>query len=197
MDSPSKLLQNGLLATKKLAFILMALPLCATLLVLKSKQSHLQNLKESVTILEKKAALLQKEHEAKELRWALVTQSPPDHLSHAIEALPLLSQEKKQLALLSRKYPDNIAIRNRLAFLQSGKNKIHFTEEAQRSGGSFHEKEVTMAPVQMSPDDLRGFLEKVEGTTDPKPLYIIKDFSLKKEREEVYSVQASLIVRTP
>jgi hypothetical protein len=200
MDSPSKLLQNLILAAEKFAYLLMVLPLGAVIGYLHLKHQRLKELSSNIEILESRAKELKSAHGKQERRWSVVQKSPPHYLAEVVEPLPLLSSEERRLTALARQYPDNRLIHNRLLFVQGEKNTIQFVEEMQRAGPFFQERDLAMHhPVQLNRHDLKTFLNLLEEPTTPKPLFIIKSFDLKKEEldEPIYTLLVNLIERSP
>lgn len=205
MDSPSKFLQNLVLSAKKLKNLgffflpLLLLPLCGTVGYLHIKNLRLQELSQTINLLEKKADRLQRRKDQQEQRWALVKKSATHNLEHALAALPLLASEQQRVQALAKQYPGNRAIQDRLFFLKGEKNRIRLTKTAETAGSFFQEREYSLQnPVQMNMEDLKNFLFALEA---PTQLIVIKTLDLKKHRdktdETVYTVQAELIQKTP
>ena len=209
MDRKSRLLQTYLRLAQDLKksnpLLVLALgmiPLCLVVFHLEQKSVQIQAWTKKVSDLEEKATSSENTKSTRAVVWQSAKESNPQYLSEAVEALPLLTPEISRVQALARQYPSNGALQERLSFLQGDKNKIRFTQQAERSGSSFQETEHKMQnTVQMNEDDLKKFLTDIEAVSKGRPLLIIKDFELKKVKEKadetVYNVQAELIKRVP
>jgi len=169
--------------------------------LLEEKNSKLKAWTEQTELLEQKAISSQRLQTTQQNLWQGVKKSHPQYLSQVIETLPLLGPELHRVQALARQYPENRALQERLSFLQGDKNRIRFTQEAQREGSFFLETDIKMQnTVQMNEEDLRKFLYAIEEQED-RPLLLVKDFDLKKVKEKadetVFIVQAELIKRAP
>jgi hypothetical protein len=208
MDRTKRVLQDLLRLTQSLRRIsplfllpLCLIPLCLVIVLLERKNGTLKTWTEQTELLEQKAISSHRLKAMQQQLWQRVQKSHPHYLSQVIEALPLLIPELRRVQALARQYPENRALQERLFYLQSDKNRIRFTQEAQREGPFFQETEIKMQnTVQMNEDDLRKFLYAIEEQED-RPLLLVKDFDLKKIKEKadetVFTVQVELIKRAP
>jgi hypothetical protein len=210
MDRKSRLLQTLLRLTQDLKksnpLLLLALglvPLCLVIWRLEEKSTQLEILTKKIEALEERALSYENSKATRAIIWEAVKQSNPNYLSQVIESLPLLTAEQSRVQALARQYPSNLALQERLSFLQGDKNRIRFIQEAQRAGPFFQETEHKMQnTVQMNEDDLKKFLTLIEEEdSKDRPLLFIKEFELKRLKEKadeiVYNVQAELIKRAP
>ena len=209
MDRTKRLLQTLLRLTQDLKksnpLLVLALgmiPLCLVFFHLEQKNIQIQAWTRKISDLEEKATSSENTKSTRDTVWQSAKQSNPHYLSQVIETLPLLTPELSRVQALARQYPSNSALQERLSFLQGDKNRIRFTQQAERSGPFFQETEHKMEnSVQMNEDDLIKFLTAIEADSKDRPLLIIKEFELKKLKEKadetVYNVQAELIKRAP
>jgi hypothetical protein len=178
-------------------------PLCLLILRLENKKTELQIWTKKIEALEENARILENSKTARDRLWQSVKQCNPNYLSQSVEALPLLTPELNRVQALVRQYPSNISLQERLSFLQGDKNRIRFTQIAQREGRFFQETELKMQnSVQMNDDDLKKFLAAIEDHEESgRPLLVMKVFELKKTKEKadefVYNIQAEIIKRAP
>ena len=201
MDRRTKLLQDLLRATKSITIPIFLIPLCVVVWFLHKKDVQLKALGEQIAVLEKKALFLKEQKTKQDYAWELAQKNNPCYLSQIVESLPLLTPELHRVQALSRQYPENQVLRERLAFLQGEKNRIRFVQQIERTGPFFHETELKLQnAVQMNTDDLRKFLVAVEGD-DYSANLVIKEFELFKQREKadevVYNIQMEMIKRVP
>jgi hypothetical protein len=207
MDRKSRLLQTYLRLAQDLKksnpLLVLALgmvPLCLVVFHLEQKSLQIQAWTKKVSDLEERGASSENSKSTRDTVWQSAKQSNPHYLSEVVETLPLLTPELSRVKALTKQYPSNSALQERLAFLQGDKNKIRFIEQAQRSGSFFQETEYKMQnTVQMNENDLKQFLTAIEADSKDRPLLIVKEFELKKLKEKadetVYNVQAELIKR--
>lgn len=209
MDLKSRLLQTFVRLAQDLKksnpLLVLALgmiPLCLVVFRLEQKSMQIQAWTRKISDLEERAISSEDSKSAQDTLWQSVKQSNPQYLSQVIETLPLLTPELSRVQALAKQYPSNSALQERLSFLQGDKNRIRFTQQAERSGSFFQETEHKMQnSVQMNENDLIKFLTAIEADSKDRPLLIIKEFELKKLKEKadetVYNVQAELIKRAP
>jgi hypothetical protein len=208
MDRTTRLLQTLFRFTQDLKksnpLLLIALgliPLCLVIWRLEEKSSELQIGTKQIESLEERAILAEASKAIRNTVWQKAQHSNPQYLSQVVETLPLLKPELNRVQALARQYPSNTALQERISFLQSDKNRIHFIQVDQRSGPFFQETEHKMQnSVQMNEDDLRNFLTVIEDkNTKDRPLLFMKTFDLKRLKEKadeiVYNVQVELIKR--
>jgi hypothetical protein len=208
MDTTTRLLQNLLRAAQGITFLvpIFLVPLTLALWFLHGKDAKLKSLMQQVAILEKKAVILQEKKEKQERIWQQTKKADPLYLAQVIEALPLQLSELQKAQGLLRQYPDKRPLQDRLAFLQSDRNRIQLVQQVERIAPFFHETELKFVqPVQMNGDDLRNFLVAVEGddysTEQERPLLVIKEFKLSKFKTKaddmVYNIDVEMIKRSP
>ena len=206
MDRPTRLLQTLVSSAKNLKgnpwlVPLFLLPLCLVLWTLHRKNECLSEAAEKVDIMEQKASSAERLLDKQQQVWSAAQKSNPQYLSSVVEALPLLAPELHRVQALARQSPENTSLQERLSFLQGDSNRIRFIQQAERSGKFFQETELKMQnTVQMNEDDLKKFLSAIEIDQD-RPLLIIKEFELKKQKEKadetVYNIKAEIIKRAP
>ncbi len=208
MDRTTKLLQTFLRLTQSikksnplLLLCLGLIPLCLVLWRLEEKNLELHALTTQIERLEQKSLSSNHAKATRDHLWDQAKKSDPLYLPHVLESLPLLTPELLRVQALARQYPANSSLQERLSFLQGDKNRIRFSQQAERRGPSFQETEFKMqSAVQMNEDDLKNFLTSIEEGKD-RPLLFVKDFELKRVKEKsdemVYNLQAELIKRMP
>jgi hypothetical protein len=150
------------------------------------KRQKIRTLSNDVFMLIGKAETLEKERAKKKM--------PLHFLKQKIESIPLLKAEQAHVAALAQQFPDNLSLQERLQFLESHQNQIHFE--------TIGEKELHLNQrVQMDLSDLRKFLETVEtdrydATQEISPV-VVKKFDLlkcyEKGDEKVYSIYVELL----
>jgi len=149
---------------------------------------YLQALSAEVALLSHQAQKLKKQNEWHQKIQQQRFQANPDYLAQVIEPMTLLDGEKKRASFLAQLFPDNSPLKERLLFLNSNQNQIHFEDLC------FSHR------IQMNASDLRRVLEALEtdryNSTRGKPFFLMKKFDLikcyEKGDEKVYSVQVEL-----
>src|SRR3569832_1436175 len=191
MERTTRLLQNFLHLTqtlRKSSALLLPLclmPLSIVVWVLQNKNDKLEMAAGRIEILEQKAISAQRIKVKQQSAWELAQKSNPLYLSQTVEALPLLTPELRRVQALARQNPENRPLQERLSFLQSDKNKIHFVQIAERPGSFFQAADLKMEnSVQMNENDLKTFLTAIEEPVEGCPLLLIKKFELKKLKEK-------------
>ena len=192
MDLKSRLLQTFVRLAQDLKksnpLLVLALgmiPLCLVVFRLEQKSMQIQAWTRKISDLEERAISSEDSKSAQDTLWQSVKQSNPQYLSQVIETLPLLTPELSRVQALAKQYPSNSALQERLSFLQGDKNRIRFTQQAERSGSFFQETEHKMQnSVQMNENDLIKFLTAIEADSKDRPLLIIKEFELKSSKKK-------------
>jgi hypothetical protein len=184
------------LATLSIVFLISWLLICQRAL---HHHSKLRSFSKDITTLERKAHHLEKQKMIQRQIQQMQHQAYRDYLAQVVEPLPLLQQERERVASLTKQFPDNFSLKERLLFLDSDQNRIRFEQDLNRSG---QYTECRFAHVvQMDLSNLRKFLEAVEGdrydASQGKPLLLMKKFDLRKcyEKgdEKVYSIDVELL----
>ena len=175
----------------RLALIAAFFVICWTLWCQQSLANHrrLQSLSAEISTLSAQALKCKKQKELYQTMQKQNSLASPDYLAQVVESIPLLEGEKKRVSSLAKQFPDNSSLKERISFLDTDQNRIHFDES-----GNF-------SRVQMDVYDLRKFLEAVEGDRYDlkagKPFLLIKRFDLlksyEKGDEKVYSVQGEIL----
>lgn len=192
MDRNSRLLQNLFFSAKNLKqslwiIPLFLIPLLLVMGILQAKHSRLKIFSEQIDQLERKSTYLQEQQTRQHEMLQRIEKRGPDYLSQTVEKLSLLAPEFQRVKALARQYPENLALQERLSFLQGDKNRIRLIEIAP------HQFKL-LSSVQMNAEDLRSFLLAVEGETFSG--IEIQELTLRKQREKsdewVYTLQATL-----
>ncbi len=209
MDLKSRLLQTFVRLAQDLKksnpLLVLALgmiPLCLVVFRLEQKNMQIQAWTRKISDLEERAISSKTPNLLKIPSGSRLSKAIRSTFLKSVETLPLLTPELSRVQALAKQYPSNSALQERLSFLQGDKNRIRFTQQAERSGSFFQETEHKMQnSVQMNENDLIKFLTAIEADSKDRPLLIIKEFELKKLKEKadetVYNVQAELIKRAP
>ena len=151
---------------------------------------------ERIALLEmrvNKTIIRHRDHQAHVEKFAKADQQ---YVSRYLEKIPFLEAERQTLKVIDTQPAFSRGIKLRSV----GENHLAFAETQRRSKSGSEEIEYSqMQPVQMSLQDLKTFLQAIEGANPKRPQLLIKDFTLEKEKlfasKEVYSVQCQLIQR--
>lgn len=184
-----------------LLLVLGLVPLFLIVWRLEEKNARLQMWAQKIASLEEKGLSSTKLKMQRDLAFQRIKNSNPHYLTQTIESLALLAPELSRIQALARQYPTHSALQERLSFLQSDKNRIHFIQQEQRLGPSFQETEYKMQnAVQMNEADLKKFLSLIDTSEADHPLLLVKSFDLKRFKEKgdefVYQIQMELIKRS-
>ncbi len=161
------------------------------------KQQRIHQDAEEVSLLCIKREALEKQKALHKKMEAQIGRGAKDYIQQSIESIACLQGEHLRVAALAKQFPDNSFLKERLLFLSSDQNQIHF--EAKREVKDVH-LHLTHR-VQMDLNDLKTFLEAVEGDRydekGNKPFLVMKKFDLlkcyEKGDEKVYSIHAEII----
>ena len=190
-------------------FLFLLLPLLAVFFLLFNENTRIEEVEDRFfAAAEKgKAALDRKAKKERFLR--LYSNADPYFLDHQIESLSFLETETRQIEswlkhpALLKKEP----FEERLSFLQSGLNQLHFVEESLRTTNRIKETDEKLRhPVQMDENDLQKTLALIEdlqiGNDLPlkgSPQLIVKELRAKKIttplESEVFEVEIDLLKR--
>jgi len=162
--------------------------------------SHHQRLKilaSEIASLTKQAEAFEKQKELHKKMDQQISEASRGYLKEFVEKLPLLQGEKERVAALTKQFPDNTSLKERLLFLEGDQNQIRF--DTIRQGADLEHRLIRR--VQMDPSDLRKFLEAVDSdrydATQKKPFLLMKKFDLlkcyEKGDEKVYSIYAEIL----
>lgn len=126
-------------------------------------------------------------------------------IDNNLENLSFLEKEKQTLSkiLLHPAFSNSHELKKRLDFINRGKNRLNFAEENIKKTTLIKEiDEVQLNPIEIDETDLQKLLSIIEGTYisyfSPKkdsPQLIIKNFSISKERGNVFSLNLKLLKR--
>lgn len=123
-------------------------------------------------------------------------------LDHHVEPLNLLKKEQEALENLIQtpSYTGNEVAEKRYAFLCGEGNHIQFTQGSVQSAEGIQETtEILAHPVEVSVEDLKELLTRIEGNRPNKPLLLITDLKLNKKTHasgnEVYNLNLTLLKR--
>lgn len=162
--------------------------------------SHHQKLKilaGEIASLANQAEAFEKQKELHKKMEKQISEATKSYLKEFVEKLPLLQGEKERVAALTKQFPDNPSLKERLHFLEGDQNQIRF--DSVRQGADVEHR--LARRVQMDLSDLRKFLEAVDAdrydATQKKPFLLMKKFDLlkcyEKGDEKVYSIYAEII----
>ncbi|MBS0628701.1 MAG: hypothetical protein JSS30_00580 [Verrucomicrobia bacterium] len=127
-----------------------------------------------------------------------------DYIEKELESLQFLNLEAKRLQASLRSDPNSGPITERLEFLSSAQNRLHFREQNFQRIKGYQEVDVIQDhPVEMNRDDLKKLLARIENKTigpfhpGPNPPdLLIKKFELIKKpmssTEETYLINLEL-----
>ncbi len=157
----------------------------------------LNDLSYEISALTQRAELLEKETLLHQKMKEQIKMAQRDYLKQSVETQQLLQAEKRRVMALTKQFPDNTSLKERLLFLEGDQNQIHFETVREGEGIEHH----LTHRVQMDLNDLKKFLEAVDGdrydATQKKPFLLMKKFDLmkcyEKGDEKVYSIYAELI----
>ncbi len=125
-------------------------------------------------------------------------QADQDYIKTVLEKSSLLCEDKQRLESLCASVEENdlyTGIKQRLSFLQSGENKLHFLCEDR--GIEYVWK--TAKPIQMSDLDIKNIVEKVEGDSLIHPnrpnifFSSIKIKQLEPRSTDVFTVEMQIL----
>jgi hypothetical protein len=155
-------------------------------------QYRLHQLAETGLLLKKrKEWTAQKEELEKKLLQQLRV-ADRDYIENELETLTFLTPEIKRLKASLHSNPAQAALKERLQFLESDQNRLHFLEQNFQRTDRFQQSEVLQDhPVEMNRDDLKNLLTKIENQ-EIGPFLLIKKFELSKKQDETYLIQLEL-----
>lgn len=207
--SSAKLLHNFILVKKDVKEILLCLMSLLTLGFmlwgLNAYRLHLIKLESQIEILEKKAALQNKQQTKKALHLKLMQNSSSNFLENQLGRLELLSQELENTRFLNYRYPKNEFLQHRLAFLETNKNLL-FIAQRERFNKELGIKEIEFSmkrPVQVDDKDLQKIILLIENPylLENRPFIMIKKLdltrSLEKSGENMYQLELELVEKIP
>lgn len=174
-------------------YLFLTFPLIGTCLYFGVQKVYLDDLEAQFVLSCKKGKNALKRKEQKEEFLRKYSHATPYFLDTHIESLSFLEKEKKMLQTLLQ-HPaltDKKAIEERLQFLEG--NKLVFTEEALRNAGQVHESEEKQrAPIQMSEEDLKQLLCRIENVPidsflpeENSPQILLTDFQFEKKESSL------------
>jgi hypothetical protein len=146
--------------------------------------------KKEEILIQKKMYQTMKEHALK---------ADVNYLSNLVGNMMFLKSEREKLHALSKHFPNNPALKERLSFLEEDQNRALFEQVQETTPFFVHYR--MKKRVHMNDDDLRNFLAAVEkepyDISSKKPLFRIKRMDLLKCYEKgdgkVYSVEIELL----
>ena len=159
------------------------------------RYGEIQSMRQEISLLSSRAVALQAQNNRYRELEKQALQGERDYLKQVVEQMPLLEGEKRRAKILSRQFPDNASLHERISFLDSPQNRMQFEPLD-------HPFEYRLSHrVQMDLSDLRNVLEALEGgrydATQGKPFLLIKKFDLlkcdEKGGEKVYSIDMELL----
>ncbi len=164
-----------------------------------SRHERLKILASEIAFLSNRAEALEKQKELRKKMELQISEAVRGYLKESVEPLPLLQGEKERVAALTKQFPDNPSLKERLHFLESDQNQIRF--DSIRQGTDLEHR--LARRVQMDLNDLKKFLEAVDtdryDATQKRPFLVMKKFDLlkcyEKGDEKVYSIYAEIIER--
>jgi hypothetical protein len=183
----------------RFSIVLLMMMFC-WIVAIQTSLSHHEQLKilaTEISSLTNRAEALEKQKELQKKMELQISEATRGYLKETVEKLPLLQGEKERVVALSKQFPDNPSLKERLHFLESEQNQIRF--DSIRHGAEIEHR--LERRVQMDLSDLKKFLEAVDtdryDATQKKPFLLMKKFDLlkcyEKGDEKVYSIYAELI----
>lgn len=169
-----------------------------------SSQHKLDRLKQTAMELKKRKEWTMKKEGLEKQLLSQLKSADRDYVEKELESLKVLTPEIKKLKALLHSDPNNASLKERLGFLESGQNTLHFREQNFQRVGNFQEVDVIQDhPVEMNRDDLKALIARIEnkaiGSFSPgknPPSILIKKFELFKKpmssNEETYLVNLEL-----
>lgn len=126
-------------------------------------------------------------------------------IDNNLENLTFLEKEKQILSkiILHPAFANSSEIKKRIDFIEKGKNRLHFAEENIKKTLLIKEiDELQLHPIEIDETDLQKLLSIIEGIyinsfspLKDSPQLIIKNFSLSKNRENIFSLNMKLLKR--
>lgn len=172
------------------------------------KKQEIGNLKERIdslkVLVKKKESFIKKE----ESILKQIHNSKSGYIQDSLESMNFLALERQKWQIFSETIEPSLPIKERVSFLEQGKNKLKFTTTEVSKNKLFQEtEEKQQTPVEMSEEDLKILLCYVEGTRihphipkQESPQLLLKYFELQKKsfmgiKDKTYSIQMELIKR--
>jgi len=128
-----------------------------------------------------------------------------DFVENKLESLSFLQDEKSILSnlLLHPAFSNSSEIKKRLNFINSNQNKLKFLEENIKNSTFIKEAELTqLNSIEIDEIDLQKILSVIENVKigtffpyDDSPQLIIKNFSLDKKNENIFSLNMKIFKR--
>jgi hypothetical protein len=174
----------------------------------KEKAGAISTLSVKIESLHKKSLLNKMKAEKEEKILNKMKGADPYYIDKYVESLHFLDAEIKKWQKLSLDEDIRPNIEQRLAFLNSNKNKLSFAEGLIQSQGKFREiEEKQKHPVEINEEDLKKILCVLEGISispnyapEKHPQIVIKQFELTKKshaeiKEKVFLLSMQLLKR--
>lgn len=188
---------------------LLATPFLGSLFFLFSQVSEIQFLETKLITTTQRAKGVVDRKNKKERFLKRYCKANPYFLDEHIESLPFLQKEKNRLESLLKHpaWPAKGPIQDRLASIESEKNRLLFKEENIQTNSQVKETEEKQKhPIQIDQEDLQKLLSYLEdlpiGSHEPllqSPQLIIRNFHLKKQKtpfqNEVFELEMDLLKR--
>lgn len=188
-----------------LFFTLLLAPFVLSLFFLFSRYTHLHVNEKALDSAALQARSAIEKREKRTLFLERYGKCEPYFINQQLETLSLLQKETGHLLKMQR-HPgcsDQTSLSHRIAFLQSGQNRLRFVEEAVRSTAKVKETEEKLQhPVELDGDDLNRLLSLIENIpigdflpSPSSPQLLIRDFVLTKKNPSVYHLSLALLKR--
>lgn len=170
-----------------------------------SKISKIQKYSERLALCQRKSInSLDKRKEIKDFI-ARKTNFDKYFIDNKLESLTFLDNEKSILLKLINHiaFSNSYQIKRRLDFIASNQNKLKFAEEGVKKSTLITETDETqLKPIEIDMADLHKILSVVEDMSindfkrpSNAPQLIIKNFSLSKKRENLFSLNMKILKR--
>lgn len=201
-----RLIQNkGMIAS---FYLLCLSPLMVCVLAIKEKSNHYDALSKQVEDIEirmETSLATQKDRNAFFLKYRDVDRY---YLDNVLEAATFLKEEQEALSLVCGHpaFKSCESVRNRLAFLTKGDNRLIFSEENRRSKNHIEEVDLKQKRlVEINSEDLKNLLSMIEGVRigeyyplPQAPQLIVRRFMLRRKKlteKETFLLDMHLIKR--
>jgi hypothetical protein len=191
-----------------IGLFLLLLPFLYMLSFFYVKMENIEELTSKVDLLHKRISRKESLFKYEEKLLNQISQADPHYLEMTLESMPLLETEKQKWQIFSSHMETNKAIKERIQFLEQGKNQLRLSEGEIRKSELFQEvEEKLQTPIEMNEEDMKRLLCYLEGVRihpffpkDRAPQCIIKSFDLLKKtipetKEKIFLLNLQLIKR--
>lgn len=169
---------------------------------------EIEELKERVSLIQKKSQSKEAQIKHEEKILAQIQSSHSKYVEETLSSLAFLSTERQKWKVFSEQIEPSHPMKERVAFLDQGNNRLQFTQIEVRKNDLFQEiEEKQKNPIEASEEDLKNLLCFIEGSPihphipkEGAPQILLKSFEIEKKQisgmtDKTYQIQMQFIKR--